>query len=442
MRINAEWRDVFPKLDLHDGYIGDTVPTCVDLPARRFLRKGAHYEYLGQTPTPRHQGGGHGTVTIAAGSALHPLLCGAPASSPCQFPREVILASNLACHGIECSVDTIRVVAVADTYGTNTTMYYEYVPPPCVSLQFYTNATQIKGPWDRVMCADPLATAAGTACCDAADTSNLKALPLCSYRKEKVTLATAMRRCAAASKFVCERHNCAQPDQFCAYGSEGPPQNACVNQADHTRTWMMRSCGLQVQIDSSGMVNVVHSHPSTLGTWSDGASDTTNPETSINSHNTFRVRWRGGAYPVVGVSHCSNATAACVSHGATCLCDTEVHTVPVFTDHMAVPTRDQVLAQLHIGAPEPDVFDTNTYMTCNGAAALQTGVTVYARDCNSFDGTTIFKVSSSHGVVLHLANKASTVSLRSSNNSAATSSFQFRSTMVVACAFAWPTYEL
>ena len=35
MAINARWRDVFPKMDLYGGYIGDSYPLCLDLPKRR-----------------------------------------------------------------------------------------------------------------------------------------------------------------------------------------------------------------------------------------------------------------------------------------------------------------------------------------------------------------------------------------------------------------------
>ena len=39
MQIKPAWRDAFPKMDLHDGYIGDGHPLCAELPARSFLRR-------------------------------------------------------------------------------------------------------------------------------------------------------------------------------------------------------------------------------------------------------------------------------------------------------------------------------------------------------------------------------------------------------------------
>ena len=32
MSIDADWRDVFPKMDLRDGFIGDRYPLCADAP--------------------------------------------------------------------------------------------------------------------------------------------------------------------------------------------------------------------------------------------------------------------------------------------------------------------------------------------------------------------------------------------------------------------------
>ena len=59
-RIRATWRDVFPKMNLWSGYLGDGYPICAELPARNFLRAGATYQYLGRTSKPRlHIGGGH-----------------------------------------------------------------------------------------------------------------------------------------------------------------------------------------------------------------------------------------------------------------------------------------------------------------------------------------------------------------------------------------------
>ena len=49
----------------------------------------------------------------------------------------VTLADDLVCQGIECIVETVRVVKVGS-------IYYEYVQPPCVQLAFYNDGKQIQ----------------------------------------------------------------------------------------------------------------------------------------------------------------------------------------------------------------------------------------------------------------------------------------------------------
>ena len=49
------YRDLFPKVDLNDGHLGDRYPLCVDLPERSFLRAGARYSYLGRSSIPKQQ---------------------------------------------------------------------------------------------------------------------------------------------------------------------------------------------------------------------------------------------------------------------------------------------------------------------------------------------------------------------------------------------------
>ena len=54
MTLNEDWRDVFPKTDLRDDFIGDRYPLCVERPSRAFLRKGATWRYLGQVSPHTH----------------------------------------------------------------------------------------------------------------------------------------------------------------------------------------------------------------------------------------------------------------------------------------------------------------------------------------------------------------------------------------------------
>ncbi len=54
MKVQAGWRDKFPKTDMTGGYIGDKYPLCADLPDKMFLRKGAEYRLIGSSHMPEH----------------------------------------------------------------------------------------------------------------------------------------------------------------------------------------------------------------------------------------------------------------------------------------------------------------------------------------------------------------------------------------------------
>eukprot|EP01052_Picozoa_sp_SAG31_P025754 SAG31_NODE_2279_length_6027_cov_1.242072_2_plen_1312_part_00 len=403
LKVNPEWRDVLPKTDLYDGYIGDYYPLCEDLPDRMFLRKGSRYMYLAERPVSRLQGDNGIIAPNATDSDLHAVLCKRNSGTGhCEFPSEVVLQTNIACAGLECFFDTVRVVQITDAVA-NRTVFFEYVPLACVSMQFYDNATQIKGQYDRVMCANPLVDAAGSACCVSATSTNSVAQPTCRYHKEKVTFDTAFGRCADLGMHVCDRFDKVDRDETCEYGNEG--SNA--NPSRHKWAWQTRECQLQIQIQYDGMIGMVHSHPSVLGTWQDGASDNDNPETQLDSHNTFRVAWVNGSFPKPGTPDCS--APACTAHVQTCICHTAVQTLPVFTDFL--PTRDQILEHLRVGSPAPDVFDSGTYFRCLlESCTNQTGVEMWTRGgVYNLDTSTIFRVISDHGVELFLRNKAVTV---------------------------------
>ena len=87
MSVRHSWRDVFPKMNLYDRYLGDGVPLCVDLPPRTFLRAGARYRLL-SSPTPELQhdptswkGNPHAQrFALAPESPLYAALC-APATA-------------------------------------------------------------------------------------------------------------------------------------------------------------------------------------------------------------------------------------------------------------------------------------------------------------------------------------------------------------------------
>lgn len=79
--VDPIYHDKFPKHDLTGGYIGDGYPLCVDLPSRMFLRKGATYRLLGDSPRPHafiNEGTNDGQARVfelGENSRLKEILC-------------------------------------------------------------------------------------------------------------------------------------------------------------------------------------------------------------------------------------------------------------------------------------------------------------------------------------------------------------------------------
>ena len=58
----------------------------------------------------------------------------APANG--NYEMEVILGSDLTCDGLECELDTVRMVKIGN-------VYYEFVEQPCVQMVFFDDGKQI-----------------------------------------------------------------------------------------------------------------------------------------------------------------------------------------------------------------------------------------------------------------------------------------------------------
>ena len=53
-----------------------------------------------------------------------------------NYKMEVILSSDLTCDGVECQLDTVRMVKIGN-------VYYEFVERPCVQMAFFDGGKQI-----------------------------------------------------------------------------------------------------------------------------------------------------------------------------------------------------------------------------------------------------------------------------------------------------------
>jgi uncharacterized protein (DUF1800 family) len=362
MTIRAVHRDASPKMDLLDGFIGDGLPACKDLPSRAFLRKDAVYHFLGGRLSETHPDAVAGEPPVVSlsvrdrASVLYRYLCGSPVGQACDFQDEVILPETTLCHGDECKLDRANFVEVVDALGRNG--YYEFVPQSCTNFLFFNGGKTVKygAPWHNDMsCSDSSAIAASPMCCPYG--SGTQALTgtgagKCEYSQERVTYQTAVDRCAAIGQEVCFAN---------AWVSQGKCHPYSMWRFS---AWLDRPCSTKVQIQRDGRVSVVHD-----GALYDNSNiqsfKTVTPETyadviSVGSKSIFDVLWDHKQFPKA-ISNCSGL---CTLHGESCVCDVDIDDSAVFTDNAAVPTRGEILERLHIGAADPESFDHGVYARC------------------------------------------------------------------------------
>lgn len=160
-----------------------------------------------------------------------------------------------------------------------------------------------------------------------------------------------------------------------------------------------------VQVDAEGNIAIVHSV---------GALDV--KERVARDFGTyFSALWEdGGLYPTIQ----TNCGGVCEVHDATCVCNNvSVHTAVVFSQ---IPTVNDIMSQLNIGAPDPSLFGPGTYYLCTAPKCsaqtyklyFKTIVTSDANIPNAFSSETIFEVTKDNGS-LFLSNAKSTVHIGS-----------------------------
>ena len=141
MRLHPAWRDAFPKLDLHGGYIGDGYPLCVGLPDRGWLRQGAKFFYRGPSLTPELEESFTSFLTLDdGGSELFRALCGRRdgGTGRCALRSVAHLDATLPCHGTECEGVAPRLFRLVG--AGNFSAFFEWARPACVELAFFDDA--------------------------------------------------------------------------------------------------------------------------------------------------------------------------------------------------------------------------------------------------------------------------------------------------------------
>ena len=406
MKIVAPWRDKFPKvsqfkqqskvmviyvvmfstfalaflpldltlkqqLDLDGGYIGDGYPLCVDLPGQMFLKKGATYRLLGNTPLPElmeddAQFLDDPTIQhfiLDDSSELKSVLCGEAGPGCLPVRNQVTLDEKQNCVGDECHVDTVRVVQVAPD------LYYEYVRPACVELAFYNNAKKInhKKKTDAgTMCANPLLPVAQEACCPQFLPMSVTATMNNKYDGERMTYATAESRC----------------ENLCDYD--------IVDTVSHKSKyhWTDDSCSIQIKVNG-GDIAIVYKMLAYTSKVMHVDDDTL---------NFFSIIWNNHVYPSVENS-CGDGSCTVLPEGG-CLCDTVVSEDSVFSSINMPTSIDSVLSSLHIGGTKYGIYSSETDTV--------TSITIHKMN-GRIDSNTIFEVTDDKGVTHLLRNVESTV---------------------------------
>ena len=121
MIVDVSRHDVHPKPDLYGGFLGDVLPSCTEPGVRKFLAKGARYEFYPYQPMGQ-------VLELSPGSEFYDVLCSRVDTS-CVYPAVVVLKKTVACSGAECLADDASIVKIDGRF-------YTYIPAPCVNPYF------------------------------------------------------------------------------------------------------------------------------------------------------------------------------------------------------------------------------------------------------------------------------------------------------------------
>ena len=240
---------------------------------------------LGRSAAPRYQWDEPGwdgsehikRFVLEQSSGLYSRLC-AQVSGDCVYPSVVKLTENTSCQGLECNVDTLRVVQVDD-------VFYEYVRRPCVEFAFYENAkTVFAGTSSNgaSMCANMDLPVASKTCCPSGASSD--ATIDCHYHGELVRYKSNEIFCGDTTN-VCPGETNRVSDQDHCRGQNKYSSN--IPKTNHFH-WTSGSCTINIKVRLDGMVALVHKPES-------ATKVVKYVQNSVGNMNFFRVSYYRGA---------------------------------------------------------------------------------------------------------------------------------------------------
>jgi hypothetical protein len=355
-----------------------------------FLRQGAKYNYLGDFYIPELLSDplqfqidpSTSKLVLPDNSDLRLALCSPDKSGTCQYSSTVVLASDLTCFGIECDIESIRVVQVGS-------VFYEYVHQRCIRYAFFNNAKKLVRSvnTEPITCANPSLKDASTACCDMGSTVAKRNV---FYDGERSSFDTAFQRCLDLNQTLCNMRYIDTPIAFKLSSYH----------------WTSESCKVTVKVNPSGRVAVVYEPTSYT---------VVDALVNIASENWFKVYWSDGSYPQAA----NNCSIYCKNYLDNCVCDMVVEISQVYTSMPS--SKEDLLAKLYIGAADPDIYYKGQFTPVSD---LSTGITAYLNSTGQIDSTTIFTFVDSKQRRHMFKNVVSVVRLIDSNGSSTTFSFR------------------
>lgn len=228
--------------------------------------------------------------------------------------------------------------------------------------------------------------------------------PSQEFHGERTLFATTELQCTTDGGRVCDSNGLIADNPAVnirtTYDNIFPSQN--------TMFWTDASCTLSLKVRADGLVAIIH-NPAANPFF----EDETVPYVDANNTITFiKVPWEKDAltaeeiFPTV--NNTCGAGACSITHDDACLCDVTVSESTVFD---SLPSREDALSLLKVGAPPPESFagDTVSYTLFEASAEIEAYV---ASDASGIGvESTIFKVEDEFGNTVHLKNMASSITL-------------------------------
>ena len=273
------------------------------------------------------------------------------------------------------------------------------------------------------MCADKRLASARSSCCGTYSDRDLGgsnwADILSEYHGERLTYGQNVQRCTDWGRGVCDasrigpfvmRVGHCLHRQSC---TDSP--SSSVNLEANAWLWTTGSCDIKVRIDPDGLIAIFHEPAQTTKQWNSQDYPTVQSHVHVNKTvSYFHVQWDMSnvtigklEYPHVTDNACDGGMTV---SGDLCVCSATEITDRVFD---TLPTREEVLSNLYVGAFDPTTMFADTY-TAVVETTADDGVSVYQEVSESEDYTiqTIFRVKSENDSgYIFLKNVQSTVSV-------------------------------